>query len=346
VADRWARALVDERGTIRDALTALDDGAAGIALVVDGDGRLVGVATDGDIRRALLRGHTLETPLESVTNRRFLSVPADRGRADALDLMRAQSIDAVPVVDATGRPVALHLLHAFLTPAERPNWAVLMAGGEGTRLRPLTESRPKPMLEVAGRPILERIVLHLIGFGIRRFYLSVNYLAEVIEAHFGDGDALGVEILYLREERPLGTGGALGLLPEPPMTTTLVLNGDLVTSVDIDRLLGFHESGRFAATVGTRQYVHTVPFGCIEREGDRVVAMEEKPAIAREVNTGIYALEPAVVGLVEPGTRVMMPDLIGRLLARGDQVGAFEVEDDWTDVGEREQLVAARGTGA
>lgn len=343
MAERWSDAVVARSGTIRDGLTALDRGAAGIALAVDGEGRLVGIATDGDLRRAILRGATLDGPLETALNTDFLAVPADRGRADALDLMRAHRIDAVPVVDAAGRPVALHLLHTFLAPVERPNWAVIMAGGEGTRLRPLTDALPKPMLGVAGRPILERIVLHLLGFGIRRYFISVNYLADVIESHFGDGSALGVSIEYLREDEPLGTGGALGLLPGRPEQTTLVLNGDLVTSVDIDRMLSFHAAGRYAATIGTRQYVHTVPFGCVRREGDRVVAMEEKPAIAREVNTGIYALEPWVVGLVEPGTRLMMPDLIDRVLVRGDPVGAFEVEDDWVDIGEREQLLLARG---
>ena len=343
MTERWSGAIVARTGTIRDGLTALDRGAAGTALAVDEDGRLVGIATDGDLRRALLRGAALDDLLEVALNHEFLAVPAGRGRADALDLMRAHRINAVPVIDATGRPVGLHLLHAFLAPVERDNWAVIMAGGEGTRLRPLTDAMPKPMLGVAGRPILERIVLHLLGFGIRRYFISVNYLADVIEAHFGDGSSLGVSIEYLREDEPLGTGGALGLLPERPGTTTLVLNGDLVTSIDIDAMLSFHAAGGYAATIGTRQYVHTVPFGCIRRDGDRVVSMEEKPAIAREVNTGIYALEPWVVGLVEPGVRLMMPDLIERIIVGGDPVGAFEVEGDWVDVGERDQLLAARG---
>ena len=216
MTERWSGAIVARTGTIRDGLTALDRGAAGIALAVDEDGRLVGIATDGDLRRALLRGAALDDLLEVALNHEFLAVPAGRGRADALDLMRAHRINAVPVVDATGRPVGLHLLHAFLAPVERENWAVIMAGGEGTRLRPLTDAMPKPMLGVAGRPILERIVLHLLGFGIRRFFISVNYLADVIEAHFGDGSSLGVSIEYLREDEPLGTGGALGLLPERP----------------------------------------------------------------------------------------------------------------------------------
>jgi dTDP-glucose pyrophosphorylase len=338
-------AFVAHSATIRDALRALDLGAGGIALAVDADGRLVGVTTDGDLRRALLRGATLDSPLDPVLNRGFVALRPEQSRVDALDLMRARRIDAIPVLDEAGRPIALHLLHAFLEPASRDNWAVVMAGGEGTRLRPLTDAVPKPMLRVAGRPILERIVLHLVGSGITRIFLSVNYLAEVIEDHFGDGSALGATIDYLREDEPLGTAGALGLLPSPPDRPLVLLNGDLVTSVDLEALLDFHETGGFAATIGTRRYLHTVPFGCIERDGDRVVAIEEKPTIAREVNTGIYALDPSVVGLVARGTRTSMPEVIWRVLALGQHVGAFEVEDDWVDVGQREQLARAREGG-
>ena len=340
--DALAGAIVDPAATIREAMRALDVGAGGIALGVDADGRLVGVVTDGDLRRALLGGVALDDPLAPVLNRSFVAVRPDQGRVEALDLMRARRIDAIPVLDELGRPVGLHLLHAFLEPASRPNWAVVMAGGQGTRLRPLTDAVPKPMLRVAGRPILERIVLHLIGFGITRVFLSVHYLASVIEDHFGDGHALGISIEYLRETEPLGTAGALGLLPERPQDPFVLLNGDLVTSVEIGRLLDVHAASGSRATIGTRQYVHTVPFGCIERDGDRVISLEEKPTIGREVNTGIYALDPDVIDLVAPGERTSMPEVIDRILVAGGRVGAFEVEDDWVDIGQRDQLARAR----
>lgn len=342
MAENLQGCIVPATGTLRDALAAVDRGAAGIALAVDDAGRLAGVATDGDLRRALLAGVGLDDPLAPVLVRGFVALTADQTRADALDLMVARRIDAVPVLDEAGRPVALHLLHAFLEPHPRDNWAVIMAGGRGTRLAPLTDTLPKPMLRVAGRPILERIVLHLVGHGIRRIFVSVNYLADVIEAHFGDGRAFGARIDYLRESKPLGTAGALGLLPEAPDRTLVLLNGDLVTSVDVGDLIEVHERGRFAATVGVRRYVHTVPFGCVERHGDRVVGLEEKPAITREVNTGIYALSPETVGLVRRGEAVTMPELIWRVLDTGGPVGAFEVEDDWVDVGQRDQLARAR----
>ena len=343
MADALAACLVPDAGSVRDAMLALDRGAGRIALAVDGDGRLAGVVTDGDVRRALLAGASLETPLAGVLTRNPIAVGSGEGRAAVLELMRARRISAIPVVDARGVPVGLHLLHEFLERAERPTWAVVMAGGQGTRLRPLTDTVPKPMLRVAGRPILERIVLHLVGFGIRRVFLSVNYLGHVIEEHFGDGGAFGCRVEYLREEQPLGTAGALGLLPGPPPETLLLLNGDLVTSADLGSMLAFHASGRYDATIGIRRYLHTVPFGCIEREGSRVTALEEKPTLEREVNTGIYALEPAVVGMVRPGAPLSMPALIAQVLDAGRPVGAFEIEDDWVDVGQREQLAHARG---
>ena len=345
MSDRISPALVPVEGSLRDAMRALDVGALRIALVVDGEGRLVGVTTDGDVRRALLSGAGLDDPLGPHVTRAFTAVTPRDGRADVIDLMRARHIGAVPVLDDAGRPVALHLLDEALAPAERTTWAVVMAGGRGVRLRPLTETVPKPMLRVAGRPILERIVLHLVGHGIARIHLAIGYLGERIEEHFADGSRFGARISYLREEEPLGTGGALGLLPELPREPLLVMNGDLVTQADLGALLDVHAARGDVATIGVRRYVHAVPFGCVERAGDRIVGLEEKPTLTREVNTGIYALAPGLVARVERGRPIGMPDLISDALARGEPVGAFEIEDDWIDVGQREQLDRARGGG-
>lgn len=335
--------LVADAGTVRDAMAAVDRGAARIALAVDPDGRLTGVVTDGDLRRALLGGKDLTDPVAPILTRRFLSVTPGDGRAAALELMRARRIDAVPVVDADGRPVGLHLLQQFLEPVIRTNWAVIMAGGQGVRLRPLTEHLPKPMIAVAGRPIIERLVLHLVGFGLKRIFVALNYRGDVIEEHLGDGSRLGARVDYLREDEALGTAGALGLLPERPTEPILLLNGDLVTSADLGGMLDAHVAGGYRATIGTRRYLHTVPFGCVERDGDRVTRLDEKPTLEREVNSGIYALDPSVVARVGAGRRVDTPDLIADLLAAGEPVGAFEIEDEWIDVGQREQLAAARG---
>ena len=345
MTDRLQACIVAGDGTVRDAMQALDSGADQIALAVDDDGRLVGVVTDGDLRRSLLTGATLDDLVEPFVNRDFVSVRSNEGRAEVLELMRARRIGAIPVLDGDGRPVGLHLLHTFLVPAERTTHAVVMAGGQGVRLRPLTETVPKPMLHVAGRPILERTILHLVGSGITRISISVNYLGHVIEEHFQDGSRFGARIDYLREDEPLGTAGALGLLAEPPTEPVLLMNGDLVTSADVGGLLDAHAATGASATIGVRRYVHAVPFGCVERDGDRVVRLEEKPTIEREVNSGIYALSPEVVARVERGVRLSMPELIDGLLADGRPVGAFEIEDDWIDVGQREQLSRARTGG-
>jgi NDP-sugar pyrophosphorylase family protein len=181
---------------------------------------------------------------------------------------------------------------------------------------------------------------------MQRIFVAVNYLGPVIEAHLGDGGRFGAQVEYLREDRALGTAGALGLLPEPPVAPLLLLNGDLVTSADLGGLLDAHRRSGYAATIGIRRYLHTVPFGCVERDGDRVLSVEEKPTIEREVNSGIYVLDPDVVARVQPGHRVDTPDLISDLLADDRPVGAFEIEDEWIDVGQREQLAAARGVSS
>lgn len=345
MTDRLDVCIVAETGTIRDAMRTLDSGAGQIALAVDAGGRLTGVVTDGDLRRALLAGAALESPVGPFLNRRFVSVRSGEGRADVLELMRARRIGAIPVLDGDDKPVGLHLLQAFLEPAERTNRAVVMAGGQGVRLRPLTETIPKPMLRVAGRPILERIVLHLVGSGITHISISVNYLGHVIEEHFEDGSRFGAHIDYMREDQPLGTAGALGLLSESPTEPLLLMNGDLVTNADVGGLLDAHAAGGAVATIGVRRYLHAIPFGCVERHGDRVVRLEEKPTVEREVNSGIYALSPAAIARVRPNEPLSMPELIDGLLTDGLPVGAFEIEDDWIDVGQREHLARARTGG-
>lgn len=336
-------AIVPQSGTIRDAMLALDRGSLEIALVVDESRRLVGLMTDGDIRRALLRGCALTDLVADHMRRNFISVAMTAGRAEVIDLMQARYIQQIPVVDGDGRLVGLHLLRDVIGTPARANWAVIMAGGRGTRLAPLTDQIPKPMLRVAGRPILERIVLHLVGQGVRRIFLAINYLGHVIREHFEDGSRFGARIEYLTEDKPLGTGGALSLLPEAPTVPVLVMNGDLVTQADIGALLAYHERGPQVATVAVRKYFHTVPFGCVELDGDRLVRLDEKPTLARLVNTGIYVLAPQLVTALPRNTATTVPDILGTAMNAGQEVRAFELDDDWIDVGHREQLSLARG---
>ena len=281
--------------TLLDALRVLEHGSVGIALLVNHEGQFLGTLTDGDIRRALLGGATLEGKAGKFCRRHSTVVDTRCPRADVLDLMQSLLIHQIPVVDEEKRVVGLHLLHDVIGLSERPNIAVIMAGGRGARLGELTQSTPKPMLRVAGRPILERLVLHLVGHGIREIFISVHYLADTIKVHFGDGKEYGCKIEYLEENEPLGTGGCLSLLPEPPKNDVIICNGDLVTQVDFDGMLRFHESGGYAATVGASPYTHTVPFGVLKRYGDNLEAIEEKPVMAFEVNAGVYVFSPGVV---------------------------------------------------
>ncbi|HEY7838608.1 MAG TPA: nucleotidyltransferase family protein [Terriglobales bacterium] len=327
--------------TLREAMASLETSSVGIVFIVDEGGRLQGTLTDGDIRRALLAGIALESRARSHMQTRFVAVAPLADRAGVLDLMRARGVQQIPIVDAVGHLAGLHLLREMIGGGERPNWAVVMAGGEGKRLRPLTESVPKPMLRVAGRPILERIVLQLVGFGIRRIFLAVNYMGHVIEQHFGDGDQFGCQIEYLREERPLGTAGALSLLPHRPTNAILLMNGDLVTQANLGSMLDFHQQGGQAATIGIRRYLHTVPFGCVETDGQSVTDIEEKPCISKNINSGMYVLNPEVLSLLERAEACGVPDLLELALDRGHQVCAFEIDEDWIDIGRMEQLELA-----
>lgn len=334
---------VPANGTMMDAIRAIDRGGVEIAFAVDFDGRVLGTVTDGDIRRDILRGSAF---MEPYTYRRsFTAVGPEVGRAEVLDIMQARGIAQVPVLDEEGRLVGLHLLREILGAVERPNWAVVMAGGLGTRLRPLTDAVPKPMLKVAGRPILERIVLHLVSYGIRRVFLSVNYKAEVIEQHFGDGSRFGCRIEYLREEKPMGTAGALSLLPEKPSHPLIVMNGDLVTQANLGAMLDAH-GGYQAITMGVRQYVHRIPYGCVTTDGDGLVSLlREKPDLSVLVNAGIYILDPCVVEsmrLEQDHGRLDQEVFMTEVVERW-KTGIFEIADEWTDIGRPDELRRARG---
>lgn len=341
--ERLRRLTIGVTSDLCEAMQAIDAGACEIALVVDHTGRLLGTVTDGDVRRALLAGATLDGPVEQVMNRRFAAVGEDANRSEVLDLMQARTLAQIPVLDSQGRLVGLHLLREIVGRQEKPNWVVVMAGGRGERLRPLTDSLPKPMVRVAGRPILERIVLHLVGQGFRRIFLSVSYMSEVIEGHFGDGGSFGCEIQYLREKDPLGTGGALALLPGKPLNPLLVLNGDLLTHFDATGMLAFHAERGYVATVGCYEYAHTVPYGVLDLEEDRVTGLREKPRESWTVNTGIYVLEPALLARVPKGTYFPLPALVEECLDRKEPVGAYRIAGDWVDVGLHQELRRARG---
>lgn len=325
-----------------DVIRVLDASANGIAIVVDGDERLLGVIADGDVRRGLLRGLRLEDPIASIINANCYSVPLGTPRAQVLDMMKARKIWQVPVVDRNARVVGLHLLNRLISGVALPNVAVVMAGGKGTRLGELTQKMPKPMLKVAGRPILERIVLHLISHGVGHVYLAVNYLKDIIKEYFGDGEKLGCRIDYLEETTPLGSGGPLSLLPEQEHPV-VVMNGDLITDVNVSRMIEFHEQNGYYATMGYSNYTHTIPFGCIREQGGVITEILEKPTIVRQANAGIYVMSPMAIRSVPGNQYFMITDLFASGMAHGFKCGAYPVDGDWIDVGQPHDLGKARG---
>jgi dTDP-glucose pyrophosphorylase len=338
-----AKFTVLDESTIRRAMEVISANGREVVLVRDSSDRIRGLITDGDIRRGLLSGLTLDSLVTKVMTRDFFSVDADTDRAAVLDLMKARTFQHVPVIDQDRRLIAIHFLRDLIGASPKSNIAVIMAGGKGTRLRPITESLPKPMVEVAGRPMLERTVLHLVGHGIRTIYISVNFMAEVIERHFSDGAAFGCRIEYLRETMPLGTGGALSLLPSRPEQPFLVLNGDLITSVDLTAMINTHVQGGHAATIGVGPYQIQIPFGTVTERGGHLIALEEKPTINVRINRGIYVLDPASLDYVPKNQEFPITALFDSLVAANKTVGVFFFDDSWLDVGIPEDLRRARG---
>jgi len=326
-----------------ECMNVINRAGAGIALAIGNASELVGTISDGDIRKALLQGCSLDSPALPHINRDCFSVLSSVSRAEILDIMYARRFEQVPIVDESNRVIGLHLLHDIIGNVLRPNWAVVMAGGKGKRLRPFTESIPKPMVKVAGRPILERVILHLISSGIRRIFISVNHLSEVIENHFEDGADYGVEIEYLREDEPLGSGGAISLLPETPEHPLLVMNGDLIADANCNDMINFHTQNEFYATMGVYSYFHQVPYGCVEIKENRLASLEEKPVLEKMVNTGIYVLSPQAVSDIPKNMSFSITTLFEDALRKNLPCGAFSIEKEWLDIGTPKQLRQARG---
>jgi dTDP-glucose pyrophosphorylase len=319
--------LVLPRASLREALEAITKNSRQAVLVVEDDGRLAGLVTDGDIRRAILRGVSLDDRVTAVMNPRPVTIALGGSREAALAMMQRRSIRHLPVVDERGRLADVILLDE----AQRP---------EGSRLRPLTAAMPKPLLQVGGKPLLEILIERLRAAGVREFWLSVRYKSEMIEERFGDGGALGVRIRYVREPEPLGTAGSLRLLEPLSHDPFFVVNGDILTKCDFRAMLAFHERTGADVTVGTVPYELELPYGMLDvsDDGARLRGVTEKPRLDFVVNAGIYVVQPSVIGFIPDGRLFDVPDVLRLLLEAGRPVAAYPIREYWLDVGRHDDF--------
>ena len=338
----WQKASLPPGATIREAIQNLDEVAIKIVLVTDGDGRLVGTVSDGDIRRGLLHGLTMESLISEIVHREAFVVPPGLGRDTVLDLMNLNKVQQIPVVDADGRVVGIHLWDQMSVPAERSNVMVIMAGGKGTRLMPHTENCPKPMVPIGGKPMMEHIIERAKAEGFRNFLVSIFHLGEMIVDYFGDGANWGVNISYIREDTPLGTAGALSLIQPRPTEPFIVTNGDVITDIRYGELLDFSIKHQAVATMAVRLYEWQHPFGVVHTDGINIVGLEEKPVTRNHINAGVYAFSPSVMDWLVPSQPCDMPMLFERLQSRSIRTVAYPMHEPWLDVGRPDDLTRAK----
>ncbi len=341
--ERWCQAILPASASILEAIQNLDKIAIKIVLVANEAGGLEGTISDGDIRRGLLKGLDLNSPITSVVHRDALVVPPEMGREVVMQLMVANKIHQIPVVDERRHVVGLHLWDEITTPPTRSNLMVIMAGGMGTRLLPHTENCPKPMLPVAGRPMMEYIIESAKSEGFSHFVLAIHYLGKMIEDHFGNGESLGVRIEYVREQSPLGTAGALGLLNPRPDLPFVVTNGDVITDIRYGELLDFHIRQNATATMAVRVHEWQHPFGVVQTKGVDIVGFQEKPVARSHINAGVYALAPDALSVLSTDVHCDMPTLFERLQVKARRTVAYPMHEPWLDVGRPEDLKTASG---
>ncbi|MHA1598198.1 MAG: nucleotidyltransferase family protein [Alphaproteobacteria bacterium] len=345
VLDRFA---VGADASMRDVLACIEKNGEGVAVIVSGAGKFLGLVTDGDIRRAILANVDFEQPVSGfldgkATGTPPLTAPDGTRHAELCLIMDEHLVRHLPIVDDAGKFVGLGLMSEISRDPdpELPLRAVVMAGGFGQRLRPLTRDTPKPLLPVGEKPVIEHIIEKLRLSGIRKISITTHYQAEQIRDYFGDGSDWGVALDYTHEDEPLGTAGALALITDSG-EPLVVINGDILTTVDFRAMLEFHKETGAELTVGVRKYDFTVPFGVIEADGARVTKLEEKPSTALFINAGVYLLEPALLSQIPTGRQFHMTDLIEALLEDDRPVSSFPIHEYWTDIGQLKDYVQAQ----
>ncbi|WP_448546801.1 nucleotidyltransferase family protein [Thalassotalea fusca] len=329
----WQSILVPPSATMEETIEVIDKGALKLALVADESRHLLGIVTDGDIRRALLRHLTMDTLITDVMHKSPVVAEEGTSKSRLLNIMNSDGLMAIPLVKE-GVLVGLETMQKLYKRRKYDNPVFLMAGGFGTRLRPLTDNCPKPLLKLGDKPILETILESFVSSGFHQFYISTHYLPESIKGYFGDGSKWGVDIHYVHEETPLGTGGSLGLLPSDlPDLPIIMMNGDVLTKIDFEQLLSYHNEYQPLCTMCVREDEYQIPYGVVQSQGARITSLVEKPTHKYFINAGVYVVSRALIARVSRNQRVDMTDLIENCLANDDLVSMFPVHEYWLDIG-------------
>ena len=340
-SENWKETILPPEASVREAIKRLEITGCQIILIANTELLLLGTVTDGDIRRALLNNFNLEARVDEVMHKNVITVEVSSDRNEVLDLMTKNKVLQIPVVDKHGFLVGLHLWDELEANLPRRNAMVIMAGGLGTRLLPHTVETPKPMLLVAGKPILEHIINRARKQGVNRFIISLNYLGNIIEDYFQNGKTLGVSITYIREEKPLGTAGALSLVVDEFKEPIIVTNGDVLTDISYTSILDFHTKNKAKATMAIREYEWQNPYGVVKIDGESISNYEEKPISKSYINAGVYVVDPACLSELEYGAFCDMPTLFSILREKRDRVIAFPIHEPWLDIGRPVDLQVA-----
>ena len=327
--------------TIKEALQIIDSGAMQIALVVDKYDKLLGTLTDGDIRRGLLKGLDLNSKVDSIVFKNPTVAKISDTKEEILKLALAKKLHQIPIVDENGKILGIKEIEELIKPKDKTTRVVLMVGGLGTRLRPLTENTPKPMLEVGKKPILQTIVEKFAEYGYTNIVMCVNYKSHIIQDYFGDGTKFGVNIEYVLEEQRMGTAGALSLLKEKPTEPFFVMNGDLLTNVNFEHLHNYHISNKAMGTMCVREYDFQVPYGVVNMEDSKILSIEEKPMHKFFVSAGIYMLSPEILQYIPQNEFYDMPTLFEKIINEKKNAISFPLREYWLDIGRMEEFEKA-----
>ena len=329
----WKESLLPPEATVKDAKRILDSDSMRIVFVVNGQGKLLGIVTQSDYRKGILKYVDNQASITAIMNYNPKTVSVTDSQSEIEELFTKTHLMHLPVVDEDGMLIDVEYYDEHLMIDSQNNWIIIMAGGQGSRLRPLTTDTPKPLLKVGAKPILETIIDNCISYGFRKYYLSVNYKAQMIEDYFGDGSKWGRQITYLKEEEQKGTAGSLSLMPEMPSKPFIVMNADLVTDLNFQDLINFHLEHRSVATMCVKEYDFAVPYGVVMVNDGAIKSIEEKPVHKFFVNAGIYVLDPTVLKLISENNFLDMTDLFSRVIGENKNTAAFPIHEHWLDIG-------------